>query len=112
MSQLQKVKKEFEEHEDIIEGGSILRPYFFFMKVTVVISCVIPFIVLVYNFRLRYHGLEASEWGALGVKLGSLVAVTALACAAFLILPRRFAEAIDALAREQREYLKSFSPHL
>jgi hypothetical protein len=115
MIQPQEVKKEFEEHKDIkeiMEGGSILRPYFFFMKVTVVISCVIPFIVLAYNFRLRYYGLEASEWGALGVKLGSLVAVTALACAAFLILPRRFAEAIDALASEQREYLKSFPPHL
>lgn len=50
MSQLQEVKQEFEGYKDVMERGSILRPYLFFMKVTVVISCVIPFIVLASNF--------------------------------------------------------------
>ena len=94
------------------EDAGVLRPYLFFLKAAVMVSCIVPFITLAYNVARRYYGVEASEPGALAVKLGVVVLVTGAACASVLFLPRQFSATIEALAVEQQRYLQSFPPRV
>jgi hypothetical protein len=53
----------------------MLRPYLFLVRVTVLVSCVIPFGVLAFNLTRSYHHLENTcRWPDLGLKFGILLA--------------------------------------
>src|SRR5262245_9630742 len=88
----------------------MLRPYLFFVRGSVLISCGIPFGMLAFNVARAYYGLEDTcLWSDLGLKFGLLLVVCLPVCAAALFLPKRLLEAIDLVAHEQGNYLGRLS---
>jgi hypothetical protein len=86
----------------------MLRPYLSLVRLTVLVSCVIPFGLLAFNWVRSYYHLEnACRWPDLWLKLGVLLALCLPVCAAVLLLPRRLTEAIEQLSQEQGKHLGS-----
>jgi hypothetical protein len=86
----------------------MLRPYLFLVRVTVLVSCVIPFGVLAFNLARSYHHQENTcRWSELALKFGVLLALCLPVGAAVLFLPKRLKEAIERVSQEQGKYLGS-----
>jgi hypothetical protein len=86
----------------------MLRPYLFLVRVTVLVSCIIPFAMLAFNVDRSQQHLENTCQGLdLGLKFAVLLALCLPVCAVMLFPPRRLLEALEQLAREQVEYLGS-----
>lgn len=84
----------------------MLRTYLFFVRVTILVSCVLPFGVLVHNIA---HHYQKHSVLALGLRFGFLLVLCLPACAAMLFLPQRLMQAIDRIAQDQSKQLSSLS---
>ncbi|HEY7327414.1 MAG TPA: hypothetical protein VH592_07240 [Gemmataceae bacterium] len=82
----------------------MLRPYLFFVRITIIVSCVIPLGLLVHNIA---HSSQKQFVLALALKCGVLLALCLPACAAMVFLPQRLLGAIDRVAQYQRKQLGS-----
>src|SRR5688572_27192025 len=91
-------------------ASDILHPYLSLVRLAVFVSCIIPFVVFADNLGRTSAGVESATWGALWIKLVTLVIFAGLACVAAWRLPKRWATAIGNLSTGQSDSLRSLSP--
>ncbi len=88
----------------------MLKPFIFYLRATVVASCVIPYAVWLYNAMRKVYGFHTPcEWSDLWVKLAVIVAITGAAITTVLRLTKWCGRSIDELSRKQSDYLKQLN---
>src|SRR6266481_1249957 len=71
----------------------MLRPHLRFIRIAVLVSCLLPFGVLAFNVaRVYLHFADTCRWGDLGFKFGTLLATCLPIVWLVLFFPRRWTE--------------------